>query len=96
MGKTDTSKESMEVLVGLYRQMTPEEKLHRVFDAYAMGRRLAMAGIRDRHPDWNERQVWREWAKRHLGEELFEKVYGANDYADLIATEDTEVAEIDE
>ncbi len=79
MGKTDTSRESMEVLVGLYRQMTPEEKLRRVFDAYAMGRRLAMAGIRDRHPNWNEQQVWREWAKCHLGEELFEKVYGVQD-----------------
>jgi hypothetical protein len=79
MRKTDTSKESMDVLVGLYRQMPPEEKLRRVFDAYAMGRRLAMAGVRDLHPDWNERQVWREWARRHLGEELFEKVYGARD-----------------
>ncbi len=93
MSKTDTSRESMEVLVGLYRQMPPEQKLRRVFDAYAMGRRLAMAGIRDRHPDWNEQQVWREWARRHLGEELFEKVYGANDYADLIATEVTEIDE---
>jgi len=79
MAKTDTSRESMEVLVDLYRRIPPEQKLRRVFDAYAMGRRLAMAGIRHRHPDWNNRQVWRERVKRHLGEELFEKVYGPQD-----------------
>jgi len=27
------------------------------------------------HPDASEEKVWHLWARRHLGDELYEKVY---------------------
>jgi len=77
MDATDTTPQARQVLIELYRRMSPEEKLGRVFDAYQMGKMLAMAGIRDRYPEASEKKVWFLWAKQHLGEELFSKAYGA-------------------
>ena len=77
MDATDTTPQARQVLIELYRRMSPEEKLGRVFDAYQMGKMLAMAGIRDRYPGASEKKVWLLWARQHLGEELFSKAYGA-------------------
>jgi len=46
-----------------------------MFDCYEMGKVLAMAGLRLRYPDATEEQIWRLWAKQHLGEKLFNEVY---------------------
>jgi hypothetical protein len=61
----------------LYRRMSPARKVELVFDAYRTGQILSMAGIRMQYPDADEKQVWYIWAKRHLGEELYKKVYGS-------------------
>ena len=42
----DTTRQAKEVVYEIYRNMTPAEKLIRVFDAYQTGKLLAMAGIR--------------------------------------------------
>lgn len=78
MGISDTSSESRRVMYELYRQMSPARKLELVFDTYRMGRLLAMAGIRMQYPNASEQEVWHIWAKRHLGEELYDKVYGGS------------------
>ncbi len=36
---------------------------------------LSMAGIRMANPDASAEQVWHLWARRHLGDELYEKAY---------------------
>lgn len=77
MNKKDTSPEAQQVLIGLYRKMPPEVKFRRVFEAYQTGKMLAMAGLRQRHPNASEKKIWYLWAKQHLGNELFNKVYGA-------------------
>jgi hypothetical protein len=41
-----------------------------------MGQQLAMAGLRQLHPEADENQIWHLWAKQHLGDELYEEVYG--------------------
>jgi len=71
----DTTKEANDVQVGIYRRMTPEEKLLRVFGAYETGRRLAMAGLRERFPLLDEAELWKLWAKQHLGEKFYKEVY---------------------
>jgi len=76
MGRTDTSREANKVLVSLYRQMPPAVKVARIFGAYQTGKLLAMAGLRDRYPQADEQQIWRLWAQQHLGEKLFNEVYG--------------------
>ena len=76
MISNDTTAEARQVQIELYRKMPPEKKLDLVFDAYRTGQAIAMAGIRMQHPEATEGQVWHMWAKKHLGEDLYNKVYG--------------------
>jgi hypothetical protein len=56
--------------------MDEAEKLRLVFETYRAGQRLAMTGIRMRHPEATDEEVRRRWARQHLGAELFDKAYG--------------------
>ena len=77
MNGEDTSPQAQAVLIDLYRNMPPEVKFRRVFEAYQTGKMLAMAGLRQRHPEAGEKKIWYLWAQQHLGDELFKEVYGA-------------------
>jgi hypothetical protein len=77
-GRSDTSPEARRVQCELYRRMSPARKFQLVFDTYEMGRQLAMAGLRMRYPAASDDEIWRLWARQHLGEELFQKVYGVS------------------
>ncbi|MFA5424485.1 MAG: hypothetical protein WC374_11580 [Phycisphaerae bacterium] len=74
--KSDTPKEILEIQYDLYRKMSPSKKFGIVCDAYRFGQSLAMTGIRMRYPDATDKQVRQIWTKEHLGEELYNKVYG--------------------
>jgi hypothetical protein len=76
MNQTDTSPEAQQILLDIYRKMSPAVKVRRIFDTYQTGKMLAMAGLRQLHPNATEKQIWLLWAKRHLGEKLFNEVYG--------------------
>ena len=76
MNKTDTSPEARQVLIELYRKMPQVVKFIRIFEAYQTGKMLAMAGLRDCYPEASEKKIWYLWAKQHLGEKLFNEVYG--------------------
>jgi hypothetical protein len=52
-----------------------------IFDAYRTGRILSMAGIRMQYPQADENQLQEIWAKRHLGEDLYNKVYQNNEHS---------------
>jgi hypothetical protein len=78
MGISDTTSEARDVQYDLYRRMSPARKIELVFDAYRTGQLLSMAGIRMQYPNATEEEVWHIWAKRHLGEDLYNKVYGSN------------------
>ena len=75
MAANDTCAEAEEILCRLYRNMTPAEKARRIFGAYKMGKKLSMAGIHMDRPDASNEQIWHLWARRHLGDDLYEKVY---------------------
>ena len=72
----DTSKQANQVLVGIYRKMSTSSKGDLIFDAYRTGKELALAGLRQRYPKAGKKQLWLLWARGHLGDELFERVYG--------------------
>ncbi len=74
--KSDTSPEARRVLYDLYRRMPLGRRLELVFDMCDTGRALAIAGLRMRHPEATEEELQRLWARQHLGQELFERVYG--------------------
>jgi hypothetical protein len=73
----DTTSEARSVMFDLYRRMSPAKKIELVFGAYRTGQLLSMAGIRMQYPSAGEDEVWHIWAKRHLGEQLYNKVYGS-------------------
>ena len=75
---SDTAPEARRMQYELYRWMSPARKFEIIFDTYEMGRQLALAGLRMRHPDAGEEELWWLWAQQHLGRELFEQVYGAS------------------
>ena len=76
MSTDDTTKEIRDLQFEIYRRMPLTQKVRLIFDAYQTGKKLAFAGLRDRHPEATEEQIWRLWAKQHLGEKLFHQVYG--------------------
>jgi hypothetical protein len=76
MNKTDTTPDARKVQYDLYRRMSPTKKIELIFDAYHTGQLLAIVGIRMLNPAATDEQLWHIWAKRHLGEELYKKVYG--------------------
>ncbi|MBP7049628.1 MAG: hypothetical protein KBE65_01290 [Phycisphaerae bacterium] len=76
--KTDTPPEVLRVQYEIYRRMSPTRKFRLIFDTYEMGKHLAMAGLKMRHPRASKEQLWRLWAIQHLGPELFDKVYGTS------------------
>ena len=74
---SDTSPEAMEVLIDLYRRMTPAEKLQRVRDLTLAANQLALVGLRARHPGESEQELLLRLARIRLGDDLVAKAYGA-------------------
>ena len=52
--------------VAHYRRMTVAEKLDALAQMYRMGRSLAEAGVRMRHPDWDDETVERQVREQML------------------------------
>jgi hypothetical protein len=72
----DTTAEAERVLIELLRQATPARKFAMVVSANEAGRRLALAGLRDRFPGESPVRLRRRLADLWLGPELASKAYG--------------------
>lgn len=79
MTSSDTSRQSAAVLTELYRAMSPADKIARIFSAYQTGQKIALAGLKSRHPQATAQSLWNLWAKQHLGEALYNIVYGTTE-----------------
>jgi hypothetical protein len=53
----DTSEEAWEVYLDILRKMTPEQRMMRAFRLTDTMRDVAMSGIRQRHPEYDDSQV---------------------------------------
>jgi hypothetical protein len=73
---TDTSPEAERVVLALLREMSSARKAALVDDAVRTSRRLAMAGLRSRHPGDLPARLERRLAGLVLGEDLAIRVYG--------------------
>ena len=71
----DTSPEAHRLQGEIYRRLGGAERLAIAFEMTETVRRLAVAGIRHRHPDYTEEQVLGAWARLTLGDELCRKVW---------------------
>jgi len=64
------------VLLDLIRQMSPEERLQRCLQFSATICAIGEAGLRERHPEATEREIFLLSARQKLGAELCRTVYG--------------------
>ena len=60
MRPLDTSPEAAAVQQEIVARMTPAQRLRLASEMSKSVRNLALAGLRHRHPDWNEDQLSRE------------------------------------
>ncbi len=73
---SDTSPEAEAMLYELLRRASPARKLEMVGELNATVRLLAMAGLRQRHPQADEAELRRRLADLLLGPELARRAYG--------------------
>lgn len=71
----DTTAEADRVQIEIFRRMSLDKRLSMVFQMTADLRRRMADGIRQRHPDYSERQVKLAVIRLALGDALFRTVY---------------------
>ncbi len=72
----DTSPEAERILIEGYRRMSPGRKAQIVFGLYQFAHDLAMADVRRRYPDADERECRLRVASRRLDPDLMRDVFG--------------------
>ena len=72
----DTSPEVWQLIVDLQRKMSPSQRLQCALDWSEVVRGFFEAGIRQRYPQADERELFLRAARINLGRDLFEKAYG--------------------
>jgi hypothetical protein len=72
----DTDPEALEKMIELYRQMTPAERLRRMFELNEFHERLQRASVRSMYPEAGEREVFLRVAARRLDRETMIRAYG--------------------
>ena len=78
----DTSSAAHDVQRQVYLQLGPSARLAIMFRLTDTVRRLALAGIRARHPEYNEEQVRRAHHRLVLGDELMHTVWPDRELVD--------------
>lgn len=72
---SDTDPRALEVYLRLHREMTPGERLARVFELCEFQDSLQIANVQSMYPQANEREVFLRVAARRLGRELMIAAY---------------------
>jgi len=72
----DTHPDAEEVLIKLLRAASHARKMAMILDANRTARALALAGLRERHPNDSPARLRRRLADTLLGPELANKAYG--------------------
>ena len=76
MRPADTSPEAWRVLIGLIRQLSPEERLQRAIELSEAVRLAGEDALRRSHPHSSEREIFLLAARQRLGDDLYRRVYG--------------------
>ncbi len=72
----DTTAEALAVQFQVLRRIGPAGRLAMLFELSDNLRSLVEAGVRHRHPDWDDRTVEREVIRLMIGDDLFRRAYG--------------------
>jgi hypothetical protein len=73
---SDTAPAAHEIMVGLWRDMTPSRKMCIVLDSNRICDELALAGIRRQYPEATEHEQRMRLAARRIDRDLMVKAYG--------------------
>jgi hypothetical protein len=76
MTTDDTSPAARELISRRNREMSLQEKLERLRAITLAANRMALAGLRMRHPDRSEGELLLQLARVRLGDDLVRRVYG--------------------
>ncbi|MEZ4424976.1 MAG: hypothetical protein R3E98_16395 [Gemmatimonadota bacterium] len=68
----DTDRDTLGHMSQLYRGMTPAEKLGRVSALTRAAERMALAGLRSRHPGEDDDRLRLRLARQRLGAQVFD------------------------
>ena len=71
----DTTDEAANVQRAVWRAMSDERKFRQTLDASTSIREMALAGIRHRHPDYDERRVKLAWLRMTMGRDAFARLF---------------------
>jgi len=71
----DTTEEADRIQFDIFRRMSVAEKLRRMSDLTETMRSIFESGIRERHPDYTDREVRLARIRYELGDELFRRAY---------------------
>lgn len=77
MSPLDTPPEASALQLEAYRRMSPGARLRVGLELTEVSRQLLVAGIRHRHPDYDEADVRLAFLRLWLGPDLFRRVYPA-------------------
>ena len=72
----DTTAETLAVQVQVLRRIGPADRMAMTFELSDSLRSLVEAGVRHRHPDWDDRTVEREVVRLMTGDTLFRQARG--------------------
>jgi len=78
---SDTSPKMEALQIQLLRKASPARKMEMLEQLNASAHKLALSGLRSRHPQASEAELRRRLAGLLLGEDLASKVYGEMDDA---------------
>ena len=73
---SDTDPKALEVFLQLHRDMTPGERVARVFEMAEFQERLQRASVRNMFPEAGDREVFLRVAARRLDRETMIAAYG--------------------
>jgi hypothetical protein len=73
----DTSPTAAEIQTALYRRMTPGRRCELAVEMSVAARRIALEGIRRRHPEYTPEQARFALFRVLVGDELFGKAWPA-------------------
>jgi hypothetical protein len=76
MEPNDTTKDAARLQLELLRAMTPEERFRRTSELTMMIQKVAFAGMKRRHPDASDDEIWLRLAIDRLGTDVVKKIYG--------------------
>ncbi len=74
----DTTAEAQAKEFEILRRIGPAGRLAMAFELSDNLRSLVEAGVRYRHPEWDDRSVECEVMRLMIGDDLFRKAYGEN------------------